>query len=205
MQPQEQPPFVTFETRAEEDRTASIVAGGFVGRDVDYVLVVPMGSKDQFEAKVEDWFAAKQAEASQQPPRFSPLWLKSFREHYKAWKEGQELPLEGQPIKTWPVASPAQIKMLLGLHVLTVETLAEANEETLSRLGMGARALKEQAITWLKVRKDSKVAMSIQGLEAQVRDLTAANAELQRKLEAAVAASGGAKTAQEVLSERVTA
>jgi predicted RecB family nuclease len=50
---------------------------------------------------------------------------------------------------------PAQIKTLLDINVRTVEELAAANEETLNRVGMGGRALKQKAIIWLESSKRS--------------------------------------------------
>jgi len=141
------PPYVTFETKGEEDRTASIERGFYVARDVDYALITPQGSKDRIERKVADWFP--QLEQNVMENRMPREWLKAFREAYAAWKEGRELPLNGTPILTWSVAAPHQIKSLLDAHIRTVEDLAAANEETISRLGMGGRALKDKAVSWL--------------------------------------------------------
>ena len=49
---QDRPPFVNFEVRAEEDRTASIEQGHYVAVDVDYALITPAGSRDCVERKV---------------------------------------------------------------------------------------------------------------------------------------------------------
>lgn len=42
------------------------------------------------------------------------------------------------------------MKQLLDAKVRTVEDLAQANEETLAMLGMGGRALKDKAVSWLQ-------------------------------------------------------
>lgn len=142
------PPYVTFETRAVEDRAASLEKGHYVTKDLDYVIITPMGSKDRTERVVKEWF--DQLEQQVIEGRFPRDWRKEFIEAYGAWKEGRELPLNGTAIITWPVASPAQVKQLLDARVRTVEDLAQANEETIAMLGMGGRALKDKAVSWLQ-------------------------------------------------------
>lgn len=149
---EERPPFISFEMRAVEDREASAKAGHYVSRDVPYVLVTPAGSKDIFEGIAESWIAQKRIDVQQK--RFNPDWLRAIEGLYKDWKEGKETPVNGFDIKQWPVASPAQLKMLENINVRTVEDLAAANEETITRLGMGGRALKQKAIDWLTASKD---------------------------------------------------
>ena len=173
------PPYVTFETKGEEDRAASIEAGHYIARDVDYAIVTPQGSKDRIERNVQDWFAQLAQQVSE--GRMPGAWLTAFREGYKAWKEGRELPLNGTPILTWAVAAPHQVKALLDARVRTVEDLAQANEETMARLGMGGRALKDKAVSWLtSAGSTGKVAEQLAALklgkelaEAQVAALSA--------------------------------
>lgn len=187
----DRPPFVTFEVKPEEDRTASIETGHYVAKDVDYACITPAGSKDRVERVVDDWFAYLEDQVGQ--GRFPREWLAGYREKYRLWKQGQELPLEGTPIRTWSVASPAQVKMLLDLHVLTVEDLVSANEETLSRLGMGGRDLQRRARDWVKASSDvgkvvselsaTKLALEAatqrsESLESQIQQLQAQVARL---------------------------
>lgn len=145
---EERPPYVRFEQRPEEDRNASIRAGRQVTVDVDYAIVTPQGSKDMIPRRVDEWFTYLDSQVKQD--RLNPTWLVSWREGYKLWKQGLEIPLEGTPIKTWPVLSPSQILTLQSLSILTVEDLAAANDESLSRIGMGAAQLKQRAQDWLK-------------------------------------------------------
>ena len=91
---EERPPFVRFEVRAEEDRQASLEAGHYVGRDVHYALITPMGSKDCIERKADEWFdKLKQDVAEGRCPR---EWLAAFKEIYKDWCEGREAPEIGR-------------------------------------------------------------------------------------------------------------
>lgn len=144
---EERPPYVMFELRTQEDRTQSIAKGHWVGRDVPFVLITPQGSKDRIERVAEDWFAEKRAQATE--GRYPRAWLDAHRASFEAWRRDEEPPVNGSPLRNWPPLSPTQYKVLRELRVLTVEDLAAANEETISRIGPGARALKSKAEVWL--------------------------------------------------------
>lgn len=146
-----QPPFVQFETRAIEDRSATIEAGHFVAKDVNYAIITPAGTKDRIEKIAEEWLRDL-AEAVRQD-RFPSDWLDSYRRRYNSWVETRQIPEEGTSIKDWPSVSPAQVRNLLDLNIRTIEQLAEATEEAILRLGMGGRALKEKAKAWLDASK----------------------------------------------------
>ena len=175
------PPYVTFEFRAEEDRAASIEAGHYVSKDVPFVLVTPMGSKDRHESPADEWFARREQDAAE--GRFPREWLSAFKGAFAEWKAGREIPLNGTSVANWPVASPSQVKMLLDLKVRTVEDLAEANEETLNRLGMGGRTLKQKAQDWLASANDmGKVSEQLAGLRADNEALKQRNEQLEKQL-----------------------
>lgn len=175
------PPYVTFEYRAEEDRAASIEAGHYVSKDVPFVLVTPMGSKDRHESPADEWFARREQDAAE--GRFPREWLSAFKGAFAEWKAGREIPLNGTSVANWPVASPSQVKMLLDLKVRTVEDLAEANEETLNRLGMGGRTLKQKAQDWLASANDmGKVSEQLAGLRADNEALKQRNEQLEKQL-----------------------
>jgi hypothetical protein len=196
---EERPPFVRFEVRAEEDRAASLEAGHYVGRDVHYALITPMGSKDCIERKADEWFEKLRGDVAE--GRCPKEWFNGFREAYKDWCEGRETPISGTPITDWPPASPAQVKSLLSLHIRTVEDLASANEEVLGRLGMGGRALKQRAVDWLASASSSgKVSADLTALRAANENLTARNQQLEQqlkdlsaKVEALATPSGGSR------------
>ena len=189
MQPsiaQARPPFVDFETRSEEDRAASVEAGHYVGQDVDFALITPMGSKDRIERRVQEWFRMLEEQVAE--GRFEASWLDQYKAHYKAWKSGQDIPVSGTPVRTWPALSATQVKTLLSARVHTVEDLASANEETLHRIGMGARALKDRAIEWLSAAASvGRTAEELAALKVANADLAARNDELTSQLRALMA------------------
>lgn len=178
---EDRPPYATFETRAEEDRDASIAAGHYVARDVDYAIITPMGSKDKIERPVAEWFAKLKQDVAEQ--RFPREWFKAYESIYADWKADRATPVSGTAVENWPAASPAQVKTMLGVGVRTVEDLAGANEETLGRLGMGGRALKQRAVEWLASANSSgKQAEEMAALRAANEDLSQRNAALETQL-----------------------
>jgi hypothetical protein len=115
----ELPPYVKFERRAVEDRNATIAAGHYVAKDVDFALVTRPGSHDTLETEVEPWLERLHEQARNS---FIPAaWAEGFSAAYDRWKRGEEIPENGTPIKTWPVVSPAQQETLIGNGFRTVE------------------------------------------------------------------------------------
>ena len=175
------PPYVSFETKAIEDRAASIDAGYYKTMDVDYALITPQGSKDRIERNVADWFANMEQQVAE--GRFPREWLSAFKESHKAWKEGREMPLNGTPILTWPVLSPSQSKAVIDARIRTVEDLASANEEAISRIGMGGRSLKDKAVSWLSAASgNGKVTEELSALRVKNEAAEARNVVLEKQL-----------------------
>lgn len=174
------PPHVRFEERSEEDRNASIEAGRLVLRSVHFVLVSQPGSKDCVEKDAEQWLSEIQRKAV--AGAYPQEWVDAFRTRYEAWKRGLEAPPLGFPVREWAAISRAQADNLCSVGVLTVEDLAAANEPTLARIGMGARALKDKAQAWLDSAKENGNAEELAALRVKIEQLEQANADLIEKL-----------------------
>lgn len=162
----ERPPYVKFEREAREDKKATLDAGYSVSRDVDYAYVHPQGSRDVIVKKVDAFFdnATRKVRNGRIPQAYLDFW----KQKYSAFKEGQEAPVDGTPIKEWSAISPAQIKNLIAINILTVEDLAGINDDGLRRIGMGALELKRKAKNWLDSAEDNgKVALKITQLETE--------------------------------------
>ena len=176
-------PWVEFRKVSEEDRQASVDAGTYIARDVDYAFITPAGSKDCIEKPVKEWFEqlATQVENS----RFPAEWLKAFRTRYESWVESGEIPVQGTSVKNWAVASPSQIEMLLKVNVRTVEQLAVANEEVIGRLGMGGRNLVEKAKAYAQQRESGvgKLAEENANLKQRLEQSDSVTAELKAQLD----------------------
>ena len=176
-------PWVEFRKVSEEDRQASVDAGTYIARDVDYAFITPAGSKDCIEKPVKEWF--EQLAAQVENNRFPAEWLKAFRTRYESWVESGEIPVQGTSVKNWAVASPSQIEMLLKVNVRTVEQLAVANEEVISRLGMGGRNLVEKAKAYTQQRESGvgKLAEENANLKQRLEQSDLVTAELKAQLD----------------------
>jgi len=182
----ERPAYVRFEKRAVKDNEASLKAGHYVSKDVDWVMVTPPYSKDCYENKALLWL--NQAEENANSGRIPRKHFESWKQAYEAWKRDEEPPLDGTSIKDWNALSPAQCKNILSSGCRTIEDLAQINDEGMRRLGMGAVDLKKKAVTWLQAAKDhgplinqvsqlqkenEQLKGSLDALQEQVRLLTA--------------------------------
>jgi hypothetical protein len=173
--------YVKFERVAIEDKAASLAAGHYVARDIDMAYITPPYSKDIMKYKVVNWF--EQLTTDVRNGRIPNEFLDKYRAAYTAWQQGQELPLDGFPIKGWGVCSPAQQETLIKMHVLTVEQLAAINDEGIFRLGMGGVDLKNKANAWLKaIKKAGPVTIENAALKKQVEDQSLTIANLENKI-----------------------
>lgn len=181
--PQEQearPPYVRFETRSIEDRNATLEAGHYVGKDVVYALITPAGSKDCIEKVADDWIVGLK-EAVQQD-RFPESWLREYKAALAAYIEGREAPLNGTAVEDLPNISPSHARICIDIGVRTVEQLAESNEETLQRIGMGGRALKQRAQAWLDSADQGKASAELEALRVEIAALKQRDEEREKEL-----------------------
>lgn len=189
------PPYVQFEVRAVEDRTQTIAEGRYASKDVIFAIVTPAGSRDRLEKEADSWL--HDLRDAVQQDRFPAAWYDSYEKKLAIFKETQQTPEDGTPIMSWPALSPAQVKTVLGANVRTVEDLAVANEETLMRIGMGARALKEKAKAWLEAAEGpGKVAEELAEMREKLEAVLARNSSLEeqvKKLEGAIEINAAAK------------
>lgn len=152
MEQKARPALLRFELVPMEDKAASVKAGRYQARDVEFVWVKAQGGTDDVCYKVVNWLAYMENEVK--GGRFPSLWWEQYQQQLVAWRAKQELPLFGTPIKTWPVISPAQRENLLRIDLRTVEDLAAINDEAASRIGMGSLDLKNKAKAWLAQSED---------------------------------------------------
>lgn len=183
---QGRPPYVRFEQRAEEDRNATIEAKRLVLKDVDYVILHTAGSKDGVEKIATEWLDHCELQASK--GKWPADWIAAHRKMYSDWKAGLEIVPIGFSVRQWAGISKAQAENLVIAGVLTVEDLAAANEQTLARIGIGARELQKKAQAWIDSAKGN-VGEELAALRAQLSDLTQTigrlnekNAELETEL-----------------------
>jgi len=179
-------PFIRFERRPIEDKAASVAAGHYVAKDVDYALITPPYSKDVLIKKVDAWLEQLKTDVSNK--RVPQSWVDAQKKAYNYFLKGQELPLEGTPIKGWGMISPAQQETLVKMHVLTVEQLAAMNDEGVRRVGIGAIELKNKATAWLKnIKKAGASTLEITALKKENENLKADMLVLKEKMNELIA------------------
>jgi hypothetical protein len=181
----ERPPYIRFELRAVPDRS-----GAAEFRDVEMVLITPQGSRDCVERLVTDWFEANKKAVRE--GRLPAEWNTAFHEAYRLWKDGQEVPINGFALSGWPAISPAMLKTCNALGMRAVEDVAAMNEESIARLGMGGRALKERAIAFLDTLK---------GSHATSKELDALRVQLKAAIERNTALEDQVKTLAATLEQ----
>jgi hypothetical protein len=146
-------PIVRFVRQPVDDVLATKRAGIYVSKDVDFAYIAaPYSRGDEHVKKASEFIESlpSKVRTGQMPQDVADR----FKRQYEAWLNGQELPLDGVAIKGWSVISPAQQAMLIERRILTVEMLAQANDEGLRSIGMGAMALRNMAKNWLTQAQD---------------------------------------------------
>lgn len=179
---QERPALVRFQRRTQENKAESVKQGKYVADNVDWALITPPYSKDVHETKVSTWLA--QMDTDVRNGRLPDAWRDQYVAAYEKWKKGEEIPLNGTPIKGWGVISPAQQEMLIRINILTVEDLAGVNDEGCRRIGMGSLDLKNKAAAWLAQLQDKgPLTIKVAALEAAVAEKDGQIAALKHKVE----------------------
>lgn len=177
----ERPAYVRFETRAVDDKAATLEAGHYVSRDEDWALITPPYSKDCVEKKVDKWLS--QVRVNVKKGRVPQNHLDIWTQAYDSWKKGQEIPVNGTSIKDWNILSPSQCKNLISAGCLTIEDLAQCNDEGLRRIGMGAVDLKNKAKAWLQAAKDhGPIVMQVTSLLKENEQLKGSIESLQEQI-----------------------
>lgn len=179
----DRPPYVTFEMRAVEDRTKLIKAGHYGTKDVAFALITRPGSKDTHEAVAEDWLSQLQSRARQN--LVPATWADHFQAMFEKWKKGEEVPVEGTPIKGWPILGPSAQQSVIQAGFRTVEELAQAGDAEAASIGTGAIELRSKARLWLEQAESSgKVVERLNALELQLAEQMKLNKELSAALAA---------------------
>lgn len=175
------PAYVRFEYRPVENRTKTIEAGHTVYDDVIFAIVTPAGTRDQVEKVADDWINSVREGVQQE--RIPSQWLEQYSDALKRFKDSNENTEFGTSLKEWPGATPAQIRTCLAANILSIEDLAAATEEAVTRIGMGGRALKAKAQAWLDASRDTGVAAEeLVALRQKNKELEARDEEREAQL-----------------------
>jgi len=135
---------VKFFHKTMPDKEKSAEEHRAVFKDVEYVDIRVAGSRTSNVCR---------------PAR--PADISRFPRHYEAFKNRQEVPLEGTPLIEWALISRSQAEELAFVNVKTVEQLAALADNFASQR-MGGYDLKAKAIKWLEAAKETKVPLAMQ-------------------------------------------
>jgi hypothetical protein len=167
----ERPPFVQFEMREKEDRTASIAAGHYVAQDVEMAIIARPGSRDTLEKEAESWLSEMRTKSRK--GEIPPGWYDFFQRRYTEWKNGETGSVTtGTPIRGWPVLGPAAQKTLIAAGIMTVEDLSEVSDSDLQNIGTGAMSFKQKAKLFLEAANGpGKMAERVNAMEVQMKEM----------------------------------
>jgi hypothetical protein len=159
-------PHVSFEIRAMEDRSATILLGGYRTKDVDFAIFRMPGDKNTvLEKEITPGEIARWRDTTLPHLNHLPA-------AYDAWKDGQEEPTNGIPLEQWPNISPSQIQQAKALNIRTVEDFANLSEQGLQEYGIGGQTLKNKAKAYLDAASGSgKVAETMAAMQAQIKEM----------------------------------
>lgn len=102
---------------------------------------------------------------------------KRWPNHWEAFVKGDDVPIDGIPLKEFPALTPADIATCQRYHIVTVEDLANYPDVQLKNLGNRATSLKKQAKQFVQYRSGdtSKLLARIEELEKKLGNNTGDN------------------------------
>lgn len=108
--------------------------------------------------------------------------IKQFSALYQSYKAGQEAPVEGIPLESWPRLTSATVANYKAMGVKTIENVANMSDQVCNKVAMGAMGDRTAAKAYLALAKDSalaqKQALELERQNATIDDLKRQVAEL---------------------------
>lgn len=171
-----------FSMRPIQDETASKAEGRAIFKEAEWITILIPGDKTlTYEGPLEN--------------RHKQRWP----DRYKAWKSGQDEPLNGTPLSEWTLLPRSRAEELQAMGIRTVEALTELSDANIPR-NSGLQEIKQKARNWLEKSKDNSVLTRLQAkaedTEKQNALLAKQNADMSeavKKLQAQVEALQGKK------------
>lgn len=175
---------VEFFSEAVHNVRKSAEEGRPVYEDIEMVRIRVAGDKlTTYVARANDPSSVREAETGRALP-YKELHIGP----YEAFQRGQTYVGSGTPLTEVPFLTKAKVRELQLANVHTAEAFAALDGTNLTKLGMGARELRDQVRTWVeKISKNAdvtKLAGENEALKAQMEQMQAQIAMLM---------TGGAK------------
>ena len=182
--------YVSFYKKAVEIADETAAQGRPIYRECDFVrIMVPGNSLSEIDTIARE----------DHKNRFPVAWARYINTQGEASQE------EGTPIKEWPLISVSQAEELRGLKFYTVESIANASDLTVQKIGMAAgmspyefrnkaKAFLNLANETAEVAKKDEQITHLQEENAKIRAETDAKlAQMQEQMAAILAAVGEKK------------
>lgn len=171
---------VKFYKRAVKQEYESMEAGRPIFKDVDFVrIMIPGDNLTEIDTYAQE--SHKQ--------RFPRQWLQ-----YQASQDSNS-EIHGTPVEQWPLISQSQAQELRAIKFLTVESIANASDLQLQRIGMIAgmspHAFRDKAKSFLNLATESaeasKRAEEINQLKQELAQKEMENAKIKAETDAKLA------------------
>lgn len=102
---------------------------------------------------------------------------------YRAWKDGQEAPLNGTPLSAWNALTPEQADVLKRNGVKTVEEISLLTDVHISRFPMpGLKDLIKQAKNFIDAAEQTRFSAKLSEKDGEVAALQTENSEMKTQL-----------------------
>lgn len=91
---------------------------------------------------------------------------------YNAWKDGQEIPVDGTALAAWPGVTPEQVQAIQRLGLRTVEEVAAMTDSVIAKLPIPSpRDLVKQARAFLEATDRGAAAKKVADQDAKIEAL----------------------------------
>jgi len=159
---------IKFYKLAVEDKFASAQSGRPIFKETDYIsIVVPGDSLTEIDRPVYE----------QDKTRFPIQWANYMN------RVGNTEHFEGTPLSEWTILNSAQVAELKALRFYTIEQVATASDQQITKLnmaaGMSPYAFRDKATAYLKMASG---AADVNAREEEVARLKAEKEESDAKL-----------------------
>ena len=168
-------PYVRFDTEVvtSKDEQGHTVYGNKI-----MAYITSAGSKDELVKDADEWVNALREKSMTRGPFDSAAneydaWYDRFSKMLQSYKDGNGMEHDGTPLRASLAFSPAEVAQCEAVKIFTLEALSICNEESISRMGMGGRALKQKAEKILLNAEGAKVAEENAALRIKIDELTA--------------------------------
>ena len=166
-------PYVKFFTEVRE----TVDENGHILRVPEYrAEVTPAGGKDTQIKVMSDWLPQlRNMSVSRGPVDTNAaeyeIWYEKISQAFEKYKKGEEVDYDGTPLRGSLAFTKVEIANCEAANVFTIEDLALASEESIQRIGMGGRNLKDRANKIVASQSSNDLAAENAALKLKVNEM----------------------------------